>query len=85
MGEARAQALLQAVAQRGKSLLIGLAVSKTKFERFGKTNNARHIQSARAHAALMTTAVHDGSNAHTWVASAYVQHADAFRAIDFVR
>ena len=53
--------------------------------RLAEAHDARHVQRARAHAALVPAAVHLRDEAHARLAPADVQRADPLRAVHLVR
>ena len=53
--------------------------------RLAQADDARHVQRARAHAALVAAAVHLRGQLHARILAPHVERADALRAVHLVR
>ena len=80
------QLLVQPVAQRAQPLASRSAISAcAQLRRLAEADDARHVERARAHAALVAAAADLLGEQHARVAAPHVERADALRAVHLVR
>ena len=77
--------VVQRVAQLAQTFGVGGHLQPAQLCRFAEAGDARHVEGAGAHAALVTAAVDDRRQQHARVAPADVERADAFRPVHLVR
>src|SRR5277367_6820471 len=78
------EALFKAITQPAESNSLVLHFLLAEFTGFAEADDARHIERAGTHTAFVAAAINDGRELHAWVATANVQRANTFWAVNLV-